>query len=309
MTPDSLIYVAGHTGMVGSAIVRRLAAAGYQHLLLRSRSEVNLQDAAATRQLVGDHLPEYIFMAAATVGGIRANMDRPADFITENLLIQASLIDAANEFGVEKVVFLGSSCIYPRDAAVPISEDALLTGPLEPTNKAYAVAKIAGITMLEAYRAQYGLRSVALMPCNLYGPHDNFQGLDSHVIPALMTRFHYAKNLASPRVTAWGTGNPWREFLHVDDLAAAAVLAMERDDAPPLLNVGADADLSIRDLAMLIADVVGYRGQVRFDASQPDGVHRKLLDSGTIRALGWQQTIGLRQGLEQTYRWFEDSLA
>lgn len=308
MNQDSLIYVAGHRGLVGSAICRRLERAGFRNILTRPRAELDLTSQAAVEAFFDEHRPEYVFLAAARVGGIQANRSRPAEFIYENLAIQVNVIHAAWKYGTRKLLYLGSSCIYPKHAPQPIPESALLTGPLEPTNEPYAIAKIAGLKMCEAYRRQYGFSSICLMPTNLYGPGDNFDLETSHVLPALIRRFHEARQAAAPWVTLWGTGAARREFLHVDDLADAAVFLMERYDGIEPINVGCGEDLTIRELAVLVAGVVGYRGEIRFDPSMPDGTPRKLLDVSRLLELGWRPRIGLREGLEQTYRWYLEHL-
>lgn len=304
MTADSLLYVAGHTGLVGSALCRRLARGGYRNVLTRPHRELDLSSQAAVEAFFEEHRPEYVFLAAARVGGIQANRTRPAEFIYENLAIEVNVIHAAWRHGVRKLLYLGSSCIYPKYAPQPIPESALLTGPLEPTNEPYAIAKIAGLKMCQAYRRQYGFPSICLMPTNLYGPGDNFDLETSHVLPALIRRFHEARERGAASVTLWGTGTARREFLHVDDLADAAVFLMERYEGDEPLNVGAGDDLTIRELAALVAEVVGYGGEIRFDPSMPDGTPRKLLDVSRLTALGWRPRIGLREGIEQTYRWY-----
>ncbi len=313
LDPAMRIYVAGHRGMVGSAIVRRLRAAGHDNLLLRSRTELDLTDQRAVEAFLAAERPDYVVLAAAKVGGIHANDTYPADFIRINLAIALNVIHGAWRAGVERLLFLGSSCIYPREAPQPMREEALLTGPLEPTNEPYAVAKIAGIKLCESYNRQHGTRYRSVMPTNLYGPNDNFHPENSHVIPALLRRFHEAKESGAGSVTVWGTGSPRREFLHVDDLADACVHLMDVDDktyarhtAPMCshVNVGTGEDVSIRELAELVAEVVGYGGEIRFDPSRPDGAPRKLLDVSRLHALGWRHRIGLREGLERTYRWF-----
>jgi GDP-L-fucose synthase len=306
MRPDARIYVAGHRGMVGSAIARRLAADGCTRLILRTRAELDLTRQAAVDEFFAREQPEYVFLAAAKVGGILANSTHPAEFIGVNLAIQTNVIDAAWRHGAEKLLFLGSSCIYPKFAPQPIREEALLTGALEPTNEWYAVAKIAGIKMLQAYRAQYGFHGIALMPTNLYGPGDNFDPDSSHVVPALLRRFHEAHIQNAPEVTLWGTGSPRREFLHVDDLAAAAVFAMRSYDDAGILNAGTGEDLTIAELAEMIRGITGYVGRIVYDASKPDGTPRKLLDVSRLHALGWRAGIGLREGLESTYRWYSE---
>jgi GDP-L-fucose synthase len=310
MRPDSRVFVAGHRGLVGSAIVRHLVSSGYHRILTRSRSELDLRDRAAVRHFFSAERPEYVVMAAARVGGIHANNAQPADFITENLLLQTAVIDACREFNVTRLLFLGSSCIYPRLCPQPIREEYLLTGPLEPTNRPYAVAKIAGIEQCWANNRQHGTRFVAAMPTNLYGPGDNFDLNNSHVLPALLRKALLAKSTGAPQLEVWGTGTPRREFLYVDDLAAACVFLLELDparfakllssDEPPLLNIGVGEDLSIRELAELICRVVGYTGSLAFDASKPDGTPRKLLDVARIRALGWQPRVSLEDGIRRT---------
>jgi GDP-L-fucose synthase len=298
------VYVAGHRGLVGSALVRRLRAEGYENLILRSREEVDLRDPAAVDRFFAEERPKYVFLAAAKVGGIWANATYPADFIRDNLQIQVNVIDAGYRYGIKKLVFFGSSCIYPKHAPQPLKEEYLLTGPLEPTNEAYAVAKIAGLKMLQAYRRQYGFCGICLMPTNLYGPGDNFDPQTSHVVPALIRRFHEAKVRAQRQVVVWGTGTPRREFLHVDDLADAAVFLMRHYDDERPINVGVGEDVSVRELAELVAEVVGYQGEIVFDPSKPDGTPRKLLDVSRLHRLGWRPAIGLREGLQQTYQWF-----
>ena len=302
----SRVYVAGHRGLVGRALVRRLRAKGYDRLVLRTRRELDLTDQRAVDRFFAQERVDYVFLAAAKVGGIWANATMPADFIRDNIRIQTNVIDAAWRHGVRKVLFFGSSCIYPKFAPQPIPESALLGGPLEPTNIAYAVAKICGIVMGQAYRRQYGFPVISLMPTNLYGPHDNFHPEHAHVIPALLRKFHEAKKAASPEVTVWGSGRPLREFLHVDDLAEAACFLMACYDEEEIINVGSGEEIAIRDLARLVAEVVGFRGRIVFDPGKPDGTPRKRLDITRIRRLGWRPRIGLRQGLTQTYAWFLD---
>ena len=305
MKRDARIYIAGHRGLVGSALVRRLEAGGYTDLVVRSREEMDLMDGPAVDAFFRDERPEHVFMAAARVGGILANSSYPADFLRENLAIQLNVIEAARRHGVDTLLFLGSSCIYPKHAPQPMKEEHLLTGPLEPTNEWYAIAKIAGVKMCQAYNRQYGTRFLSAMPTNLYGPGDNFDPETSHVLPALLRKFHEAARDGSPYVEIWGTGTPRREFLHVDDLADACVHLMERsDEAPDLVNIGAGTDISIRELAELIRDVVGYEGDLRFDTSKPDGTPRKLLDVGRMSALGWRAAVDLRGGIERTYAWY-----
>lgn len=308
MTPDSKIYVAGHRGLVGSAIERALVKRGFENIVMRTRDELDLRDAKAVDDFFAAERPEYVFLAAAKVGGILANDSYPADFIRDNLQIQVNVIDAAYRSGVQKLCFLGSSCVYPRLAPQPMPEDALLTGPLEPTNEWYAVAKIAGIKMCQAYAKQYGFAALSLMPTNLYGPNDNFDLKTSHVLPALLRKFHEAKAAGQPAVTIWGTGAARREFLHVDDLADAALWLMEHYDSPELINVGVGEDISIGELAELIRSVVGYEGALEYDRSKPDGTPRKLLDVRKLHALGWRHKIGLREGIDSTYRWYLENM-
>ena len=307
MQKDSRIFIAGHRGLVGSALCRRLCSDGYQNLILRQHADLDLRDAGAVRSFFETERPEYVFLAAATVGGIFANDSRPAEFIYDNLAIEINVIDAAYRCGVKKLEFLGSSCIYPKLAPQPMKEEYLLTGPLEPTNEWYAVAKIAGIKMVQAYRRQYGFSGISLMPTNLYGPGDNFDLQSSHVLPALIRKFHEAKIAGAPEVIVWGTGSPRREFLHVDDLADASVFLMQNYDGEGIVNVGTGSDVTIRELAEIIAGVTGYRGRLHFDTSKPDGTPRKLLDVSRLHALGWKHTIDLADGIASTYRWFTTS--
>ena len=307
MDKESKIFVAGHRGLVGSAILRKLQAEGYTNLVTRTRAELDLRDQAAVNRFFEEERPEYVFLAAAKVGGILANSTYPADFIRDNLQIQTNVIDAAYRHGVKKLLFLGSSCIYPKYAPQPMKEEHLLTGPLEPTNEWYAVAKIAGIKMAQAYRRQYGFNAISLMPTNLYGPGDNFDLETSHVIPALIRKFHEAKVEGKPHVVVWGTGKPRREFLHVDDLADAALFLMKNYDSEEIINVGVGEDVSIRELAELIQDVVGFEGEIVFDTTKPDGTPRKLLDVSRLQALGWKARIPLREGLASTYRWYVEN--
>ncbi|MBI5444624.1 MAG: GDP-L-fucose synthase [Deltaproteobacteria bacterium] len=300
------IFVAGHRGLVGSGILRRLEAAGFTNLLTRTRAELDLTDQPAVLRFFDQERPAYVFLAAAKVGGILANSTYPAEFLRENLLIQTNVIDAAWRCGVKKLLFLGSSCIYPRHAPQPLKEECLLTGPLEPTNEWYALAKIAGIKLCQAYRRQHGFNAICLMPTNLYGPGDNFDLESSHVLPALIRRFHEAKEAGISPVVLWGSGTPRREFLHVDDLADAALFLMERYDGEEIVNVGTGEDLTVRALAELVADVVGFRGATAWDATRPDGTPRKLLDVSKMATLGWRAKIGLREGIEETVRWYAD---
>jgi GDP-L-fucose synthase len=304
MEKTSSIFVAGHRGLVGSAIVRALNRRGYDHLLLRTRAELDLRDAAAVNAFFAKERPEYVFLAAAKVGGILANSTYPADFLRDNLAIELNVIDAACRNECRKLQFLGSSCIYPKLAPQPIREEYMLTGELEPTNEWYAIAKIAGIKMAQAYRKQYGFSAISLMPTNLYGPGDNFDLAASHVLPAMIRKFHDAKTEGRPEVVLWGTGTPRREFLHVDDLAEAALALMQEYDSPEIINVGTGEDLTIRELAELVGGVVGFTGSIAYDTSKPDGTPRKLLDVSRIKATGWIPKIPLREGIAETYRWY-----
>ena len=304
MEQGSSIFVAGHRGLVGSAIHRRLVAAGHDHLLLRTSSELDLRSPQAVDQFFATARPEYVFLAAARVGGIHANNSRPAEFIRDNLQIQTNVIDAAWRNGTKKLLFLGSSCIYPKLAPQPLREEYLLTGALEPTNEWYAIAKIAGLKMCQAYRRQYGFDAISAMPTNLYGPGDNFDLQNSHVLPALMRKIHEAKQVGQSEVTVWGSGTPRREFLHVDDLADACVFLMQRYSDEGAINCGWGEDVSIAELATAIAGVVGYDGRFVYDSSKPDGTPRKLLDTSRLTALGWKPSIRLEDGLRSTYRWY-----
>ena len=301
---DDAILVAGARGMVGSALVRRLAGAGYTRVLSPPRAELDLQDAAATRAYLGRTRPAYVFIAAAKVGGIQANNTLRAQFLHENLAIADNLIDGAHQAGVQRLMFLGSSCIYPKMAPQPIHEDSLLTGPLEPTNEPYAIAKIAGVKMCEAYNAQYGRQYVSAMPTNLYGPNDNYDLQTSHVLPALIRKVHEAKLRGDAQVVVWGSGTPMREFLYVDDLADACVHMMARGYDGPLVNIGTGEDVTIRELAQTVMAVVGFGGRIVFDATKPDGTPRKLLDVGRLHALGWRHRVDLRQGIALAYQDF-----
>ncbi len=318
ITKQDKIYVAGHRGLVGSAIVRRLEALGCERILTRTHAELDLTDQRAVEAFFADERPTHCFLAAARVGGILANDSYPAEFIRDNLEIQTHVIDCAWRHGVERLLFLGSSCIYPRDCPQPIREDALLTGPLEPTNRPYAVAKIAGIEMCWSYNRQYGTRFLAVMPTNLYGPGDNFDLEKAHVLPALMRKMHEAKVAGDRTVMVWGSGEPYREFLYNDDMAAACCFLMGLDDAAfdaavradtcPLVNIGWGRDIRIADLAELVSDVVGFEGELVYDRSKPDGTPRKRLDTSRLTAMGWAPEVGLREGLERTYAWFLDHL-
>ena len=306
---DAKIYVAGHRGLVGGAVVRALEARGYRNQVVRTHHELDLTQQSAVVDFFERERPQAVVMAAARVGGIHANNTRPAEFIRDNLLIQDNVIDAAYRAGVSKFVFLGSSCIYPRLAPQPIKEDYLLTGALESTNEWYAIAKIAGIKMCQAYRRQYGFNAISLMPTNLYGPGDNFDLQNSHVLPALIRRFHEATLRGDASMSIWGTGTPRREFLHVDDMADAVVYLLETYDDEAIVNLGWGEDVTIAELAALVAQVSGFKGTLTFDASKPDGTPRKLLDTTRLTSLGWKPKITLEQGIEQTYAWFIDHVA
>lgn len=298
------IYVAGHTGLVGSAIVRRLRSAGYENLLLASRQQLDLRDQAAVNGWFRSNRPEYVFLAAGTVGGILANSTRPAEFLYDNMMIHGTAVHAAHLCGVKRLLYLGSSCIYPRECPQPMKEEYLLSGPLEPTNEPYALAKIAGIKLCASYRRQYGCDFIAAMPTNLYGPHDNFDLDSSHVVPALIRKFHEARVENRAEVVIWGTGTARREFLHVDDLADACLFLMERYDEMGHINVGTGEDLSIRELAHLIGDLVYPGARLVFDPGKPDGMPRKLLDVSRLHDLGWRHAIALGEGIAATYEWF-----
>jgi GDP-L-fucose synthase len=298
------IFVAGHRGLVGSAILRRLAADRYSTVLTATREQLDLRDQAAVNYWFRANRPDYVFLVAGTVGGILANSTRPAEFIYDNMMIHATVVHASHLFGVKKLLYLGSSCIYPREAPQPMAEEALLTSPLEPTNEPYAVAKIAGIKLCESYRRQYGRDFISAMPTNLYGPHDNFDLASSHVVPALMRKFHEAKARGERDVTVWGSGNARREFLHVDDLADACVFLMNRYSDAGHINVGTGEDLTIRELAGMVRDVVHPDARLVFDRSKPDGAPRKLLNVARLHALGWRHRIALRDGMAATYAWF-----
>ena len=305
MKKDARIFVAGHRGMVGSALVRRLRTGGYERLLLRTRTELDLLEQAAVRDFMNRERPDYVFIAAARVGGIQANNTLRADFLYENLAIETHLVRAAHDAGVERLMFLGSSCIYPRDCVQPIKEEYLLTGPLEPTNEPYAIAKIAGLKLCEAFNAQYGRQYMSVMPTNLYGPEDNYDLAKSHVLPALIRKAHEAKLRGDDEIVVWGSGAPRREFLYVDDLADACVFLMERGDTegatPALVNIGTGVDLTIAELAALVMDMVGFRGRVVHDRTKPDGTPQKLLDVGRLAALGWRARTSLRDGIAKAY--------
>jgi GDP-L-fucose synthase len=307
MQTNSRIYVAGHRGLAGSAIARRLRAEGFDNLILRTHAELDLCNQAQTEEFFATERPEYVFLAAAKVGGILANNTRRGEFIRDNLMIQTNVIDSAWRQHTKKLVFLGSSCIYPKFASQPMREEALLTGALEPTNEPYAIAKIAGLKMAEAYRSQYGFDAISLMPTNLYGPGDNFDLQSSHVLPALIRKFHEAKEAGAKSVTLWGSGSPLREFLYVDDLASAAVFLMRQPSSADIVNVGSGQEVSIGDLARLIGEVVGFTGELVHDRTKPDGTPRKLLDSSRLVGLGWKAETSLRDGIARTYEWFRQS--
>ena len=304
MTPTSRIFVAGHRGLVGSAVLRRLAALGYTNVLTATRDQLDLRDQAAVNYWFRANRPEFVYLVAGTVGGILANSTRPAEFIYDNMMIHATVVHSAHLFGVKKLLYLGSSCIYPRAAAQPMTEEALLTGPLEPTNESYAIAKIAGIKLCQSYRAQYGSDFISAMPTNLYGPNDNFDLTSSHVLPAMIRKFHDAKQECARDVTIWGTGAPRREFLHVDDLADACVFLMQRYDDALQINVGTGEDLSIAELAETVKRVVHPDATIVYDRTKPDGSPRKLLDVTRLHALGWRHKISLADGIQSTYDWF-----
>ena len=309
MERDAKIYVAGHRGLVGSAIVRRLEAAGFDNLIVRTSGELDLREQAAVHDFFAREKPEYVILAAAKVGGILANDTYPAEFIYDNLMMEANIVHAAWQNKVKKLLALGSTCIYPKMAPQPLREEYLLTGPLEPTNEWYAVAKIAGIKLCQAYHKQYGCSFIAAMPTNLYGPGDNFDLEKSHVLPALIRKFHDAKLKNEPAVVLWGTGTALREFLHVDDMADASLFLLQHYDDGEIVNIGVGQDISIADLAGIVQEVVGYAGRIEYDSSKPDGTPRKLVDVSKIRRLGWRATIELRAGIEQTYRWFLENHA
>ena len=301
MYKHSKIYIAGHRGMVGSALMRRLQQEGYTNLLTRTSQEMDLRDQRAVTEFFQEEQPDYVFLAAAKVGGIVANNTYRAEFLYDNLLMECNVINEAYRAGVKKLLFLGSSCIYPKLAPQPLKEEYLLTGPLEQTNEPYAIAKIAGIKLCDAYRAQYGCNFISVMPTNLYGPNDNYDLQNSHVLPALLRKFHEAKENGDTEVVVWGSGTPRREFLHTDDLADACLFLMEKYNEPGLVNIGVGEDISIKELAELIKDIVGYKGTIVFDTSMPDGTPRKLMDVSKLHALGWQASTGLREGVERVY--------
>jgi GDP-L-fucose synthase len=309
MNPDASILVAGHRGLVGSALLRRLRATGFENLLLRERGELDLTDQRAVAGFFARERPQYVLLAAARVGGILANNTYPAEFLQQNLAVQTNVIDSAWHSGVRKLLFLGSSCIYPRLAPQPMREDYLLSGPLEPTNEPYAIAKIAGLKMCQAYRRQYGFDAIGVMPTNLYGPGDNFSIEDAHVLPALLRKFHEAKERGAAEVVIWGSGRPRREFLYVDDLAEACLFLMERYEDEQPINIGWGRDQTIAELAETVARIVGFSGVLRYDASKPDGTPRKLLDTTRLTALGWRPRTELAAGIRATYEWFLNNRA
>ncbi|GLI06386.1 GDP-L-fucose synthase [Paenibacillus tyrfis] len=308
MQTTSRIYVAGHRGLAGSAIVRKLQSEGYDNIVCRTSVELDLRDARKVDAFFQEQQIDVVFLAAARVGGIVANNEYPADFIRDNLLIQTNVIDAAYRYGVKRLMFLGSTCIYPKYAPQPMKEEYLLGGGLEPTNEPYAVAKIAGIKMCQSYNRQYGTKYISVMPTNLYGPNDNFDLQNSHVLPAMIRKFHEAKLAGAPYVEVWGTGRPKREFLHADDLADACVYLMKHYESDEIINVGVGEDISIRELAEKIKETVGYRGEIAFDPTKPDGTPRKLVDVTKLNGIGWKATISLEEGLRQTYAWYQENL-
>ena len=309
MKKTDLIYVAGHRGLAGSAICRKLNAGGHAGVVTRTHAELDLTQAGAVRDFFDKERPQFVILAAARVGGIKANNDFPVEFLLDNLKIQNNVIESAAEFGVRKLLFLGSSCIYPKFAPQPIPETALLTGVLEPTNDAYAIAKIAGIKLCQSYAREYGRNFISAMPTNLYGQGDNFDLEKSHVLPALMRKAHEAKTRGDKQMVVWGTGKPRREFLHADDLGDACLFLLENYDSPEIINVGCGEDVTIRELCELVCDVVGFGGDLVFDTSKPDGTPRKMLDASKLKSLGWSPRIGLREGIGQTYRWYLESVA
>ncbi len=309
MDKSDKVFVAGHRGMVGSALVRRLESEGFANVVTRDRSRLDLTDESAVANFFSDKKPAIVLLAAAKVGGIKANYDQPVEFLLSNVSIQNNVIRAAHESGVRKLLFLGSSCIYPKYAPQPIPESALLTGPLEPTNDAYAIAKIAGIKLCQAYAREYAANFISPMPTNLYGPNDNFELETSHVLPALLRKAHEAKTSNARELIVWGSGKPRREFLHVDDLASACLFLLEKYDSPDIINVGCGEDISIRELAELVCDIVGFDGDLAWDTTKPDGTPRKLLDVSKLNQLGWRATVPLRDGIASTYDWFLKKVA
>jgi GDP-L-fucose synthase len=307
MNKKSRIYIAGHRGLVGSAILRKLHQEGFNNLLTATSRELDLREQAAVRDFFERERPEIVFLAAAKVGGILANNTYPADFIYQNLMIEVNVIESARLFGVEKLLCLGSTCIYPKLAPQPLKEEYLLTGPLEPTNEWYAVAKIAGIKLCQAYQRQYGSKFISAMPTNLYGPEDNFDLESSHVVPALIRKFHDAKVVNAPYATVWGSGKPLREFLHVDDCAGACLFLMQHYEGEGIVNVGVGEDITIARLAEIVSAAVGYKGEIVYDSSKPDGTPRKLVDVSRINGLGWRASIGLEDGVSRTYQWYLDN--
>jgi GDP-L-fucose synthase len=305
MNKDSKIYVAGNTGLVGSSLIRILKQNGYENIISSPSKHWDLRNQERVNEFFRVNKPEYVFLAAAKVGGVKANNDNPADFIRDNLQIQTNVIDAAYRHGVTKLLFLGSSCIYPKFASLPISEDQLLTGPLEPTNDAYAIAKIAGIKMCQAYKKQYGFDAISVMPTNLYGPNDNFNLETAHVLPALIRRFHEAKESGTDFVECWGSGSPMREFLYVDDLASACLHLMKYYSSSDIINVGTGSDITIKELTAKISNLVGYSGKILWDTNKPDGTPRKVLNVDKIKELGWQPKVGLLEGINRTYEWYK----
>ena len=309
MNKKSKIFIAGHKGLVGSSIIRKLEKEGYKNLITKTHKELDLMDSVATKKFFEKEKPEYVFMAAAKVGGIMANKNQSADFIYENLNVESNIIHNAYLNKVKKLLFLGSSCIYPRKCSQPIREEYFLTGPLEETNKAYAVAKIAGIIMCQSYNKQYGTNFISVMPTNLYGPNDNFNPENSHVFPAFVRKFYEAKEKNEPSVTLWGTGKARREFLHVDDLATACIFLMKNYDSGEIINIGTGIDVSIKELAKLMKKIIGWKGKIKWDVSKPDGTMRKLLDISKIHKLGWKHEIELEDGINSIYEWFKENIS
>ena len=307
MNRNNKIFIAGHKGLAGSAIHRKLVELGYTNLIVRNHEELDLENQKATAAFFVEHKPEYVFLAAAKVGGIHANNTYKADFIYNNLMIQCNVINAAYENSVKRLIFLGSTCIYPRLCDQPMSEESLLSGPLEPTNESYAIAKIAGVKMIEAYNTQHSTNYLAIMPTNMYGQNDNFNLENGHVLPVLIRKFHEAKQRNDKEIVLWGSGTAKREFLHSDDMADAVIFLAKQNKNPGLINVGTGQELSIKELAFLISDVVGYKGEIRFDSTKPDGTPRKLSNTSKINSMGWTPKIDLRKGLELTYKWMNDN--